>query len=43
VESKDLVEENVFSVAAFGCEVLEIAVFADTVFLTELLPELVAD
>jgi hypothetical protein len=38
-----LVEEDVFAVAAFGCEVLEVAVLVDAVFLAELLPELRAD
>jgi hypothetical protein len=38
-----LVEEDVFAVAAFGREVLEVAVLVDAVFEAELLPELRAD
>jgi hypothetical protein len=38
-----LVEEDVFPVAAFGCEVFEVAVLVYAVFLTELLPELLAN
>jgi hypothetical protein len=35
-----LVEEYVFAVAALSRKVLEVSIFIDAVFLTELLPEL---
>jgi hypothetical protein len=38
-----LVVEDVLTIAAFGCEVLKISVLANSVFLTELLPELTAN
>lgn len=38
-----LVEEDVFSVAAFSRKVLEVAIFSNAVLLTELLPELAAN
>lgn len=38
-----LIEENVFSVAALSRKVFEIAVLADAMLLTKLLPELLAD
>ena len=38
-----LVVKDVLAVAALGGKVFEIAVLADAVFLTELLPELTAD
>jgi hypothetical protein len=38
-----LVVEDVFAVAAFGREVLEVAVLVYAVLLAELLPELAAD
>ena len=38
-----LVEEDILAVAAFCRKVLEVAIAIDTVFLTELLPELLPD
>lgn len=38
-----LVEEDVFPVTALGREILEVAVLSNSVFLTELLPELTAN
>jgi hypothetical protein len=38
-----LVVEDIFPVAALGCEVLEVAVLADSVLLTKLLPKLAAN
>ena len=39
----DLIEEHVLSVTAFGREVLEVAILADSMLLAQLLPELTAD
>lgn len=38
-----LVEEDVFSVGAFCCKILEIAVLPNAVLLAKLLPELAAN
>jgi hypothetical protein len=38
-----LVEEDILAVAAFRCEVFEVTVAVDAVFLTQLLPELLPD
>lgn len=38
-----LVEEYIFPVAAFGGEVFQVSVLADSVLLAELLPELAAN
>jgi hypothetical protein len=38
-----LVEEDVFSVTALSREILEVAILANSVFLTKLLPELAAN
>lgn len=38
-----LVVEDVFPVTALGREILEVAILADSVFLTKLLPELTAN
>lgn len=38
-----LIEEDIFSVAALCRKVFEVAVLVDTVLLTQLLPELLAD
>lgn len=38
-----LIEEHIFSISSFCCKIFQITIFADSVFLTELLPELGAD
>ena len=38
-----LVEEDVFAIATFGRKVFEVAVLADAMFLTQLLPKLTAN
>jgi hypothetical protein len=38
-----LVEEDIFAVAAFGCEVFEVSVLIYAVFAAELLPEFTPD
>lgn len=38
-----LIEEDVLSIPAFGRKVFQIAILADTMFLTQLLPKLTAD
>jgi len=40
--SRHLVEEDILAITALGCEILEVAILADAVFLAELLPELTA-
>lgn len=38
-----LVEEDIFSITAFCCEVFEVSILVDSVFTAELLPEFAAD
>ena len=38
-----LIKEDILAITAFCCEILQVSILVDAVFLTELLPELAPD